>query len=244
MKKCLIFGLLLIFYTNVVEADAKSSLKICQKLEKKLGYSGMDSIEERVSPMAFRALDDYKSIFYSTMNSFLRSSKYNLSNLPVSTELMRTHLLDTIFYNFPALPENLILFRGSSLGYRKNQPYRAEEIFTEFSYVSTSADIKVAESFSHSINKDDNGQVMALYFQKGLIQKGLVLCDEKESEVLLPHKISFRVMDEVPMSDPRITLSLVQICTTDQSCEFEVRKDVVKKWEKIRREQLKYENDI
>jgi hypothetical protein len=247
MKYYLISCLLLI-YTNLAEAGSPSSLKVCKKLEKQLGYSGISSVENRVSPVASAALDDYKSIYFSSINKLLRQEKYNFANSHlhnvVDNTVLKIHLLDTIFYSFPALPKNLFLFRGNSLGHRDHRPYPPESTLTEFAYVSTSVDIKVAEKFSHSADKSEVGQVMAIYFSKGLKQKGIVLCDEKEAEVLLPRKLDFKVMDEITMDNSNVTLSLVQLCRTANTCEFDVSKDVAKVWEKIKREQLEFINDI
>jgi hypothetical protein len=137
--------------------------------------------------------------------------------------------IDRIFTRVPALPDDLILFRGFSLKFRDNKPYQINEEFIDKGYVSTSVSFEVAEYFaSGAVSGDsaDSRKVVFAIYNNLPGEKG-ILIDQEEDEVILKHGLKFRVMAKKERVG-KYELYLVQACSGP--CEISLRKDAGVFW--------------
>ena len=191
-----------------------------------LGYppaAGLSESEDAVR--SFGATDDevmdlatYTSkedTYYSEINNYLRYYPKPYDWYGIGPEEARRMVgnLDRVFTRVPALPGDVMLFRGVDLKYRASRPYALGEEFSDKGYISTSVSYKVARYFAVEI--DDNEAtasrkaVYAIYLSRP--EKG-ILIDHAEDEVILGRGMKFKVMakkDNVKKYD----LYLVQACS-------------------------------
>lgn len=166
--------------------------------------------------------------FYSEINGYLRfyPAPYDWCGTGPEDAKLIVKNIDGIFRKAPALPADLVLFRGISLKYRGNKPYPAGEEFTDKGYASTSTSFKVANYFATEMAEDSAGErkaILVLYFDKA--EKG-ILIDQNEDEVILKHGSKFRVMET--RDGNGYDLYLTQVCAG--ACETVLRKDVQDFW--------------
>jgi hypothetical protein len=166
--------------------------------------------------------------FYQEINGYLRfyPASYDWSGTGPEDAKLIVKNIDGIFRKAPALPADLVLFRGLSLKYRDNKPYTAGEEFTDKGYASTSTSFKVANYFATGMHDDSAGErkaVLVLYFDRQ--EKG-ILIDQNEDEVILGHGTKFRVMGTRDANG--YDLYLTQVCAGD--CETVLRDDVRNFW--------------
>lgn len=201
-----------------------------QELANKLGYNSniyenqILSSDERESLSSYISYDDP---LYEDVNGYLRGTTSEFWYFS-STSQIDSHikLMDRAIAKLPRLPSEMILFRGQTLGYRKDKKFEVGEIITDKAYWSTTTNLKVAESFASV-----DGSVFVIYNnQKDF--KGVIL-NTSEDEVLLQRNIVAKVMKSKLRNN--IQIALVQLCETEQRCEREVkREDIIKFWSELR----------
>lgn len=201
------------------------------KLAEQLGYPNetyFGSAEEEISDLEIYTSKE--DAFYREINDYLRfyPAPYDWNGTSPKDARGMVANIDKIFARIPAIPQDLILFRGVSLKHRKNKSYRIGEEFVEKGYVSTSASYKVAQHFA-SKNSDESTTVKKVIFvlyQNFPGQKG-ILIDQNEDEVLLKHGQALKVMARTK-ADPVHEIFLVQVCKT--SCTKRMTKDIARFW--------------
>jgi hypothetical protein len=198
-------------------------------LYKNLGYPSPDYFgSDEQTIMDIESYISKEDAFYEEINGYLRfyPAPYDWSGTGPEDAKLIVKNIDGIFRKAPALPADLVLFRGLSLKYRGNKPYAAGEEFTDKGYASTSASFKVANYFATGMHEDSAGErkaVLVLYFNKA--EKGIMI-DQNEDEVILKHGSKFRVMETRDGSG--YDLYLTQVCAG--ACETVLRKDVKEFW--------------
>jgi hypothetical protein len=159
--------------------------------------------------------------YYQDINTYLRlihneSYSWNSISPEISKSIVMS--MDSIFENIPALPNNIILFRGIDLKYRNNKSFKKGFEFIEYGYVSTSTSYKVADYFANKINENKKTNslkaILVLYSTKANL-KG-ILINQGEDEVLLKHGEKIRIM-AVEKSN-NYNLYLAQVCSDE--CEI------------------------
>jgi len=195
-----------------------------------LGYPSPDyfgSSEEEVED-----LNNYTSQedpLYEEINGYLRfyPEPYDwYGTSPESAKTIVAHV-DNIFARVPAIPADLILFRGLGLGYRADKPFNMGEEFVDKGYVSTSLSYSVARHFAIEMNeeKPTRRAIFTIYLTRPG-EKGL-LVNQGEDEVILNRGRKFRVMAQ-KAGVKKYDLYLVQACAA--SCETTLRGDVQDFW--------------
>ncbi len=202
-------------------------------LYKSLGYPSpacFGSAVEEVTDLD--AYTDQEDPLYGEINGYLRfyPKPYEWYGTgPDQAKVIVGHI-DNIFKRVPALPSDLILFRGLGLGYRANKPFGIGEEFTDKGYVSSSVSYKVAYHFAVEMGDAEENPsrraIFALYLSRPG-EKG-ILVDAGEDEVILGRGRTFRVMAQKDVSQ-KYDLYLVQACSG--SCETSVRPDVKDFWD-------------
>ena len=201
-------------------------------LYRALGYPSPDYFGS--SEAQVQDLETYTSkedSFYREVNDYLRyypaPYEYHGTTPEMARDMVKN--MDSVFARVPALPVDLILFRGIGLKYHGNKSYELGEEFTDKGYVSTSASYKVARYFAVEMDAapapEARKAILTIYFSRPG-QKG-ILVDQREDEVILRHGTKYRVMgikDNVKKYD----LYLVQVCA--DSCDAVLRKDVAAFW--------------
>lgn len=197
-----------------------------------LGYPSPDyfgSSEEEVQD-----LDTYTSkedTFYGEINGYLRyyPAPYDWNGTGPEDAKAIVKRLDRIFERAPAIPVDLILFRGLGLSYRADKPFAPGEEFTDKGYVSTSLTYSVARYFAVDLAREEEQPsrraIFAIYLTRP--EKG-ILVDQGEDEVILKHDRKFRVMAQKP-GVKLYDLYLVQACAA--ACETALRGDVNDFWQ-------------
>lgn len=199
-----------------------------KELYKSLGYPSPDyfgSSEAEISDL--ESYTSKEDTFYQEINGYLRyyPGPYDWSG--TGPDLAKTIVanIDSIFTRVPALPRDLVLFRGLGLGYHGNKPYAAGEEFADKAYISTSASFKVAKYFAVDMNESKGRKaVFAIYFSRPG-EKG-ILFDQGEDEVILKHGRKFRVMAARGMKG--YDLYLVQAC--GETCETTLSAPAARFW--------------
>lgn len=166
--------------------------------------------------------------FYKEINSYLRMhpDPYEWFGISPDRAAGIVENIDKIYLRAPALPMNLILFRGMDLKYRKNKSYRLGEEFIEKGYASTTTSLKVAHYFATIIHEDAlSKKAIFVLYQNQADQKG-ILIDQEEDEVILNRGQKFRVM-KIKKNRTYETY-LVQICK--KICEQKMNFDIKRFW--------------
>lgn len=194
-------------------------------LYRDLGYS--DSLFGATDDelLSLRTYTDTSDTFYAEINSFLRFYPKPYPWYGIGPEQARELVagLDRIIDRAPVLPHDLILFRGLSLSWRPNlQP---GEEFEDRAYVSTSTARQVAERFAR---KADHSKVLFVLYFGNESQKGILIDEYGEDEVLLPRGQRFRAMDRRQADG--YTAYLVQLCGRQRCATKVTRPDVIHLW--------------
>lgn len=196
-----------------------------------LGYPSPDyfgSTEDEVMD-----LDTYTSksdSFYGEINGYLRfhPAPYEWYGTGPDDARGIVERLDNVFRRAPAIPGDLILFRGLGLGWHGGKPLAPGEEFTDKGYVSTSVSYSVARYFALEMGDEEKPErraVFVLYLTRP-VERG-ILVDQGEDEVMLPRGRKFRVMARKDGA-LRYDLYLVQACAA--RCETATRPDVSDFW--------------
>lgn len=188
-------------------------------LYKALGYPSPDyfgSTETEISDL--ESYTSKEDTFYQEINGYLRHypAAYDWDGTSPEAAKEIVANIDNIFRLVPALPQDLVLFRGVGLGYHGNKPYAPGEEFTDKAYISTSVSYSVARYFAVEMDAEskDRKAIFAIYFTRPG-EKG-ILFDQGEDEVILQHGRRFRVM-AVKEGSPEYDFYLVQACA--ETCE-------------------------
>jgi len=201
-------------------------------LYKDLGYPSPDYFGSNETEVM--DLDSYTSkqdSFYEEINGYLRffPAPYTWYGTGPDDAKLIVKNIDKVFTRVPALPADLMLFRGLDLKFRASKPYAIGEEFIDKGYVSTSVSFKVARYFAIEINDNETTAsrkaVFTLYLDRPG-EKG-ILIDQGEDEVILKHGRKFKVMakkDNVTKYD----LYLVQACSS--ACSAALPADVSDFW--------------
>ncbi len=213
-----------------------------EQLAEHVGYCTDYGENELINDDENCALENYVSEFgpyYEDINSFLRGviTEDGLRIYESFADVqMDVDGIDSAIAKVPLLPENLLLFRGSSLGYRGDKSYQIEEIFTTKAYWSTSPNIRVGTGWTH-----EAGVTYAIYSSKE--ERDGIVCNEMEDEVLLPRSQTFKVMDSFFRN--KRWVQLLQRCQDELSCRMEVHLFKIKQWwDKYKREEQAKEKKV
>ncbi|MDP2865824.1 MAG: ADP-ribosyltransferase [Elusimicrobiota bacterium] len=195
-----------------------------------LGYPSPDyfgSSEEEVQDL--EAYTDKDDTFYSEINGYLRyyPAPYDWYGTGPGEAKAIVGRIDRIFKRAPALPADLILFRGLGLGHRADKPFALGEEFVDKGYISTSLSYGVARFFAVEMDEDKPSRraLFAIYLARPG-EKG-ILVDQGEDEVILKHGRRFRVMAQ-KAGVKAYDLYLVQACSGP--CETLLKNDVNDFW--------------
>ena len=181
-----------------------------------------------------RDLDAYttqEDPLYGEINGYLRyyPAPYDWYGTgPEDAKVIVKHI-DNIFKRVPALPADLILFRGLGLGYRGNKPFDIGEEFSDKGYTSASASYKVAYHFAVEMADGEEKPSRRALFVMYLTRPGEkgILVDQGEDESILGRGGKFRVMAKKDGS-VKCDLYLVQVCAA--SCETALRPEAGAFW--------------
>jgi hypothetical protein len=197
-----------------------------------LGYPSPDyfgsSEEELQDITTYTSKED---TFYGEINGYLRfhPAPYEWYGTgPEDAKVIVEHI-DRVFTRAPAIPGDLILFRGLGLGWHGSKPFAAGEEFTDKGYVSTSVTYSVARYFALEMGDEEKPErraIFAIYLTRPS-EKG-ILVDQGEDEVMLPRGRKFRVMAQ-KAGVAKYDLYLVQACAA--ACETTLRGDVSAFWD-------------
>lgn len=201
-----------------------------KQLYNKLGYQSANEEELNyfnASEDEIDALETYISkddTYYRDINNFLRAfpdPHYSWDSISPKEAQVLVKNLDRFFSRVPKLPQNLILYRGVDLNYRKNISFKVGDEFVEKGYSSTSTSFKTAYYFANEMNDRSTSQTkkaIYVFYMTNPYLKG-VLIDQGEDEVLLEHNGKIRIMafDKSKKYD----LYLAQLCS--KVCEKEIR---------------------
>ncbi len=200
-------------------AGARARVYDFKALYRSLGYPSPDyfgSTEAEISDL--EAYTSKEDTFYQEINGYLRHypAAYDWDGTGPDEARKIVANIDNIFGRVPALPRDLVVFRGVGLGYHGNKPYLPGEEFTDKAYISTSASYKVARYFAVEMDEEnkDRKAIFAIYFTRPG-EKG-ILFDQGEDEVILEHGRKFRVMARKE-GVQKYDLYLVQACAA--ACE-------------------------
>lgn len=220
-------------FTAVPVAAAGAHVYDFKTLYAGLGYPSPNYFGSPAA--AVQDLETYTSkddTFYGEINGYLRyyPGQYDWYGTgPADAKVIVAHI-DRIFEKVPAIPEDLILFRGLGLGYRAGKPFTIGEEFTDKGYVSTSLTYSVARHFAVEMDRDEakpsRRAIFAIYLTRPG-EKG-ILVDQGEDEIILKHGRKFRVMSQ-KAGVTKYDLYLVQACS--DTCDTTLRGDVREFWD-------------
>jgi hypothetical protein len=184
-----------------------------------LGYPSEDyfgSADDEVMDVeTYISKDD---TYYGEINGYLRFYPEPYDWYGISPESAREMVgrIDRVMERAPAIPGDIVVFRGLGLGWRGNKPFEEGEEFTDKAYVSASADFGVARYFAVEKDPEDESRraVFAIYFTRP--EERALLIDQGEDEVMLERGRRFRVMAR-RHGVKKYDLYLVQACT--ETCE-------------------------
>ncbi|MCM2348672.1 MAG: ADP-ribosyltransferase [Bacteriovoracaceae bacterium] len=205
------------------------------KLANQLGYPNEtyfgSTAEEVFDLETYTSKED---TFYREINDYLRffPAPYDWNGTSPEDARAMVASIDKIFARIPAIPQDLILFRGVGLKHRKNQSFRIGVELVEKGYVSTSTSFKVAQHFATK-NSDESKivkKVIFVLYQNYPGQKG-ILIDQGEDEVLLKHGQALKVMalKKIGLVNE---IYLVQVCKI--SCVKRMNKDIARFWKNFK----------
>ncbi len=201
-----------------------------QALSEKLGYPSVNyfnSSEEEIGDLETYASKE--DSYYKEINNFLRffPAPYDWNGISPETARKMVTNIDAIFYRVPNLPDDLILFRGVDLNYRKSKSFEVGEEFVEKGYASTSTSFKIADYFATVMNDQSKSRkAIFVLFQNKKNDKG-ILFDQGEDEVLLKHDEKIKIMAR-DLKNRQYDLYFAQRC--DVTCDSNLSEDAKKFW--------------
>ena len=204
-----------------------------KELANLLGYHS-DVLENKLltqsERIAIEKYSAYSTAYYEDINPYLRGQAVDYQYVKDEKEMkFLIKEIDSGLSRLPALPKNLVLFRGEGLSYRGNKPHQLGEIISQLAYISTSSSLKEAKDFITL-----NGTLFILYSTQKKF-KGIVM-NEGETEVLLPRAQFLKIMKTRRMKDDgrkeNAYVALVQVCETKTTCESHISNPhALKIWE-------------
>ncbi len=226
-KKLILLVVILLSLLNANAAEYDFN-----KLSLLLGYP--DPTYFGSSEDEIQDLETYTSkedTFYQEINSYLRffPAEYEWNGIGPDAAKLMVNNIDHIFARVPALPDDLIVFRGIDLKFRKYLSYSIGDEFIEKAYVSTSTSFSVARYFAVEMNglpKAGQKRAIFLYYMNKPQVKG-ILFDQGEDEVILNHGEKIRVM-AMRNKNLNYDLYLAQICSKD--CAISINSQALEMW--------------
>ncbi|MFA5162027.1 MAG: ADP-ribosyltransferase [Elusimicrobiales bacterium] len=168
---------------------------------------------------------------YKDINNYLRlyPAAYNWTTISPERAARIVRNMDGLFVKVPALPYNMVMFRGITMKFHGNKSYEPSEEYIDKAYVSTSLDDAVAKHFVLGLIHDKTARRAILVIYSGSPGNKGILINAGEYEVILPHGATFRVMDTRTLHfNPDMDLCLVQLCS--DSCESDIPARVLDFW--------------
>jgi hypothetical protein len=202
------------------------------ELTQRLGYPSVDFFGSTYDEVvAIETYSDKSDVYYKEINSFLRffPAPYEWYGTSPEQAKILVENIDQIYKRVPSIPQDLILFRGVNLQYRKNVNFKKGETFFDKGYVSTTTRYSVAKDFAIKINIEESPKSKkAIYviYQNGPDNKA-ILINQNEDEVLLDHGQLLKIMD-MRKSNSHYDIYLVQWCKS--LCEQTLNADIIKYW--------------
>ncbi|MDT8286846.1 MAG: ADP-ribosyltransferase, partial [Elusimicrobiales bacterium] len=203
-----------------------------------LGYPSPDyfgsTADEVMDLQTYTSKDD---TYYGEINGYLRyhPAPYEWYGTGPEDAKVIVKRLDRIMGRAPAIPGDIVLFRGLGLGWHGNKPFADGEEFTDKGYVSTSVSYEVARYFAVEKDPDEAAAsrraVFAVYFTRPA-ERG-ILIDQGEAEVMLERGRKFRVMARADGRE-EFDLYLVQACAV--KCETALKPDAAAFWSDLTEE--------
>jgi hypothetical protein len=195
-----LFLLIFVFCNNALAVEP-FTLSF-EELSSKLGYANYTENEElssdqnwSISAYTFNEETDYQDI-----NGYLRfGDDYDLYNQTVKSVTKLINDLNSTFRMFPTLPQGLTVFRGTRLNYRGNKCFYKGEVVENKSFLSTTLSKHVANHFAFA-RGDGMGAVLTLII-KSKSQEAILISENDEHEVLLPHGTSFTITKSEVIND-------------------------------------------
>lgn len=219
--------LILSFNLHALEYKTYSFAELSQQL----GYpdeSYFGSSDDEISDL--ETYISKEDTYYKEINSYLRyfPAPYDWYGISPEQAKIMVNNIDSIFTKIPAIPQDLLLFRGINLKYRKNKSFDIGEEFIEKGYVSTSTSLKVATHFATKLNDTSalTKKAVLVLYQNTPTHQG-ILIDQNEDEVLLKRDQPMKVM-AYKKTNTLYETYLVQVCKT--SCETEMNQDIKNYW--------------
>lgn len=218
-------GLLLAAALFIAPAAEAARVYDFNALYRGLGYPSPDyfgsTADEVMDLQTYTSKDD---TFYGEINGYLRfhPEPYEWYGTGPDDAKLIVERLDNIMGRAPAVPGDIVLFRGLGLGWHGNKPFADGEEFTDRGYVSTSVSYEVARYFA--VEKDpeeaetSRRAVFVIYFTRPA-ERG-ILVDQGEDEVMLERGRRFRVMARKE-GVKKYDVYLVQACAGE--CEAALR---------------------
>jgi hypothetical protein len=232
MKTKTFFLLIILLISSSLEAFEYHTYSF-EKLSTKLGYPSENffgSTEKEVFDLS--SYTEKGETYYQEINNYLRyfPAPYEWYGTSPEDAKVMVESMDHIFKNVPVLPEDLILFRGLTLNFRKNKSFNVGEEFSDKGFVSTSTTFSVAIHFAVEMNKDEPEKKRAIFvmYQNAPEQKG-ILIDQEEDEVILKRSQLFKIMDKRNEPGKSYETYLVQVCK--QTCDGAMNPDIIKFWQ-------------
>lgn len=172
------------------------------KRDIKLYHKLTEQIRADLNPEQTEALNRYtaKEGTFDSTNTFLREivgfnkvipPKPGRAQVTPETPII-TKALDSIFATIPSLPKGLILFRGMPIDPRDVKiPSKGKSIrFPQF--LSTSLDPQIAHHFASYRRSEQHRYLFIIKIGSDEIP-GLLVGNERETEIILPRSLSLRV---------------------------------------------------
>lgn len=232
-------ALVLLILVSLNSFTASAGVYEFKKLYQDLGYPSptyFGSSEEEIQD--FETYTSKEDTFYKEINSYLRyfPAQYEWNGISPADAKIMVNRIDHIFERVPALPQDIILFRGVDLKFRASKSYKISDEFVEKGYVSTSTSFNVAEYFAIEIEDQPTTSKKAIfvYYLNAPNLKGLLI-DETEAEILLKHGIKIKIMALENINIP-YDFYLAQICVT--ACEEKIDVKSLEIWKSIFHERV------
>lgn len=232
LAKIFTAGLLLAAALFLAPAAEAARVYDFRTLYSGLGYPSPDyfgsTADEVLDLQTYTSKDD---TYYGEINGYLRfhPAPYEWYGTGPEDAKVIVKRLDNIMGRAPAVPGDIVLFRGLGLGWHGDKPFADGEEFTDKGYVSTSVSYEVARYFAVEKDPDEAGAsrraVFAIYFTRPA-ERG-ILIDQGEAEVMLERGRKFRVMARADGWE-EFDLYLVQACAA--KCETALKPDVSAFW--------------
>jgi hypothetical protein len=224
---------LVFLLSSLIISSSFGQVLTFEELQKKLGYPIDTYKNEYLSENQKEAIlsyINYDDPIYKEINGFLRGTLKEDQMwyyTRVQTIMDDVDLIDKAIAAVAPLPENLLLFRGSSLDYRDNKPYKIGEVFNDKAFYSTSVDLGQGYAFAGKM-----GVLYVTYSSKPY--RDGILTNEIEHEVLIPRNQFYKVMDS--FFDGKSWRQLIQRCQSKLSCLESVHIKTIKDWWKNHKE--------